>query len=139
MRRLALLVLIATSVGCGQTLPEPVIHSIQPAELEEGQLPLLEVAFDATLPFSVDYAQGTARVEPELTLLIGESPVELQGPPVEGRLKGNAPFGLDPGTYDVTLVLADGRRGSLAGGLQVAPAENAVPRYPIVSCRISVP
>ncbi len=121
--RTAFLSVIALALGCAQPLPEPVIHSVQPAEFEEGQAPLLQIDFDATLPFSVDYDQGTATIQAELSVLIGETPLELEGPLVDGRVSGVAPFGLTPGTYDVTVILADGRRGTLVGGLQVLPGQ----------------
>ncbi len=112
---------VTLATGCGPSLPDPLVRSVEPAEVEEGQAPLLRVAMDAVLPFSVDYDDGRASVGSALTVSVGDQPLALTGPLADGVVTGVAPFDLPPGAYDVTVALADGRRGTLAGGLQVVP------------------
>ncbi|MGA9526395.1 MAG: hypothetical protein WBV82_33395 [Myxococcaceae bacterium] len=120
-RDLLPLVSFALALGCGQSLPQPVVRAVEPASFEEGQAPLLRVEIDAVLPFSVDYGEDTASVGSALTVSVGEQPLALTGPLADGAVTGVPPFALSQGAHDVTVSLADGRRGTLVGGLKVVP------------------
>jgi hypothetical protein len=100
-----------------------VVRSIEPASIQEGSAPVLRVAFDAIRPASADYGASTLEVDTGLEVRIGDQ-LMFSADAFEGNeVSAPAPFGLQPGQWDVSVQLADGRRGTLPGGLMVTPGD----------------
>lgn len=121
MRRL-LPLLLALLCACATEapLPEPRILSISPTEQVSRESKTITVQLDMDPRFFVDYGAQSASLIDQPTLQIGGQTVNLDylG---HGQFSGTVEQGLPVGTYDVKVVLPDGRESTLAQAYRVNP------------------
>ena len=122
MRRL-LPLLLALLCACAPEapLPEPRILSISPAEQTSRESKTITVQLDMEPRFFVDYGAQSASLIDQPTLMIGSQTVNLERYLGHGQFEGTVDAGLPVGTYDVKVVLPDGRESTLAQGYRVKP------------------
>jgi hypothetical protein len=97
-------------LGCGnQALPPVSIGSVVPSGMVASQPTSVSVQVIAQLAFQVDYGQDQLTADTGLQVLIG--PLQLGGStyPAGGLVQGTLPTVLPPGTYNVSVMMADGR------------------------------
>ena len=111
------------AVGCGSALPDPVIRTVNPSQIDQGEAPAVRIEAHAVLPFAADYGGETTSVDQAVQVRIGGLPVAHPSYGAGGVITGFVPFGLLPATHDVSLTLADGRTATLAGGFTVKPGQ----------------
>lgn len=119
-RWLSILGVVALAFGCGpNTLPDPTLMAISPAQMAASDAVTAQLTVEAVLPFHVSLGKSTATADPSITVQIGA----ITPQPARLDAHGNAdvfiPSVLPPGSYDVTVTLADGRSDTLAGGFTV--------------------
>lgn len=119
MRRAALASFLVLFTGCSDW-PEPVIRSITPAQMVASQTTAVEVRADLPLPTTVDYADGTASVDAAAVLRIGRQELGSGVYPKDGVFTVEVPTVFEPGSYDVTITLEDGRQAILPQGFTVS-------------------
>lgn len=107
--------------GCGEALAPPRITEIAPASILASDAPALTIRIDGVLPYQVDYGASTAVVETELSVSVGEALSATATYRPDGSVTVFVPSILAPGEHPVTITLADGRRATAEGGLEVSP------------------
>ncbi|MHB8877104.1 MAG: hypothetical protein ACYC8T_25695 [Myxococcaceae bacterium] len=108
--------------GCGPSaLPAPTISSIEPGEMVASEGAFVVVTLDAVLPFRASYGKGEASVDPALVVTFGGVPLGPNQYESEGRLSVPVPTLFSPGSYDVSVRLADGREALAVDGFTVNP------------------
>jgi hypothetical protein len=122
-RKVLALGLLLLLGGCGSRLPDPVVHSVEPSSFQEGEAPTLRVAFDALRPEWAHYGSRALELDTGLEVRVGGQ-VIFSADDFDGNVvSAQAPFGLQPGRWDVSVQLSDGRLGVLPGGLTVTPGQ----------------
>jgi hypothetical protein len=105
--------------ACSGPLPDPVVRSVTPSTFDQGQVPLLVVEVEAQLPFHADHGERVLTVDDSLRVRVGGLQAFAASAAAPGVWEVTAPFELGPGTHDLEVELADGRRGSLAEAVTV--------------------
>ncbi|MFL5319902.1 MAG: hypothetical protein ACJ790_09605 [Myxococcaceae bacterium] len=120
MRRLA----IATALllyGCGGAVPPPKIVSVDPAESPASAVVQVRVKLEALLPSSVNYDKSTATAATAATIFVGDTNVGDSNVDPTGTVSALVPSILTPGTYDVRVLLSDGRSATAPQAFTVTP------------------
>jgi hypothetical protein len=126
MIRGALILTLGTLLpGCGTGLPDPVVRSVAPSTIQQGDTPLVRVEFDAVRQAWANFGREAGGVNTGIVIRIGGEPFFSSEAFNDDLASAPAPSGLKPGSYDVTVQLADGRQGTLPAGLTVT--SKAVP------------
>jgi hypothetical protein len=96
-------------LACSQSLAPVSIASIVPAGMVASVPTPVSVQVDAELAFQVDYGQSTVTAESQMQVLVGPLELGTGTYPPGGLVEGTLPTVIPPGTYNVTVKLADGR------------------------------
>lgn len=96
-------------LACGQSLPPVTIASIVPTGMVASVPTPVSVQVDAELAFQVDYGQSTVTAQAQMQVLVGPLELGTGTYPPGGLVAGTLPTVIPPGTYNVTVKLADGR------------------------------
>jgi hypothetical protein len=109
--------------ACGPAgLPAPTIVSVLPEQLPQGSPSALSVKVSAVLPLSVDYQeQFVDPAQLQMTVQLAGQPVDIAFADHDGTLILPVPEGLEPGSYDIRVTLADGREALREGGFSIVP------------------
>ncbi|WP_163869820.1 hypothetical protein [Myxococcus eversor] len=118
-RLTVLLALLLSACGSSAVLPAPTIRSVSPQEAHVGYLGTIRVTLDVVFPIRVDYSRQEASAGTGVRLWFGEVEAPLRDLDAEGTLSADVPSGLEPGTHDVRVVLADGREALRVDGFTV--------------------
>jgi hypothetical protein len=114
------LLVVCALIGCSPgPLPPPAVRAIAPSAVKASDSTDVVVDVSAVLPFEANYSVPDAGVDPRATLLVGSLAVGTGRFEDGGTLTGTVPSLLAPGDYDVTVVLSDGRQGTLSKGYHV--------------------
>jgi hypothetical protein len=109
-------------LGCGSTpLPAPTIDGIQPSTMVASQPTPVAVQVDAQLPFTVDFGQGTIAVDARMQVTIGPQELGSGSYPPDGLVQGTLATLLPTGTYNVSVLLGDGRSAVRQAAFTVTP------------------
>ncbi|MFY2561883.1 hypothetical protein ACN469_30080 [Corallococcus terminator] len=114
-----LLALLLSACGSSAVLPAPTIRSVSPREAHVGYPGTIRVTLDVVRPIRVDYAQQEASAGTGVRLWFGEVEAPLRDFGADGTLSADLPEGLEPGSHDVRVVLADGREARRDDGFTV--------------------
>lgn len=121
-RRCLAAILLAS--GCtGASLPQPTVVSVSPPERPASSSGLVTVTLDAVLPTVADYGAGITTVDDRLVLKLGP---RVFGPPRwtdAGVVTDFLPSVLSQGSYDVTVLLGDGRLAIATNAFRVTTGE----------------
>jgi hypothetical protein len=115
--------LVLLFAGCGSKLPDPVLHSVEPSSFQEGDAPTLRVAFDAIRPAWANYGSRALGLETGLEVRVADQVIFSADAFDGNEVSAQAPFGLQPGRWDASVRVADGRVGILPGAVTVTPGE----------------
>ena len=115
-------IIAAALCACGPaSLPNPTIVAIEPAEMVASDGAFVTVTVEAVLPFQVAYGTRTGKLDPGLTITFGGLPLGPAQYENEGKLSVPVPTVFNPGTYDVTVRLSDGREATAPQAFTVKP------------------
>ena len=118
----ALRFLIALCIaGCGgATLPPPSVVSVSPAARPASTSGPVTLTLDAVLPTFADHGSSTATVDDRMTVKIGPRTFGPSRWADAGVITDFLPSVLPEGSYDVTLVLGDGRLAMATDAFRVS-------------------
>jgi len=123
VRAAAPLLLTVLTACSGGSLPVPTVVSVDPSTRKASSSGPVTITLDAVLPTSVDYGSGTATVDDRLTLKIGAQTFGPSRWTDAGVVTDFLPSILQPGDYDVTVTLGDGRFATATDAFRVTPGD----------------
>ena len=110
--------------GCsGATLPAPTVVSVSPSGRQASTSGPVTVTLDAVLPTVADHGTNTVVVDDRLTLTIGPRPFGPSRWADAGIITDFLPSVLPEGSYDVTVVLGDGRMATATDALHITAGD----------------
>ncbi|MFY1829647.1 hypothetical protein ACN47A_27275 [Myxococcus fulvus] len=112
----ALALMLLSACGSSTSLPAPRIVSVTPASDIVGRTDPIVVQLEAAVPIRVDYAEGAAQPRSGTRVWLGALELEVRELDARGALSVDLPADLGAATYDVRVVLADGREATSPGG-----------------------
>ncbi|HEX8824918.1 MAG TPA: hypothetical protein VF794_33690 [Archangium sp.] len=102
--------------------PSPRILSISPATQSSQEAKTVTVQLDVDPRFLVNYGERSVEQLDQPTLRIGTQAVPLDTYLGYGQYQGIVPPGIAVGTYDIQVLLPDGREASLPKAYEVKPS-----------------
>jgi hypothetical protein len=117
-RLVAAAVLLMLASACREW-PDPEITGVVPPEMTASTTTNVTVQVKATLASTIDYANGEADIDNGAILRIGDRQLGAPTYPASGAFEFTVPTVFQPGTYDVTVTLEDGRVATRSGGFTV--------------------
>jgi hypothetical protein len=124
--RATALLLAALLCACGSSmsLPAPDILSVAPNRINlprdtpAAEQKVVRISLDVVIPVHVDYGREQVSTD-AVRVWIGSEEATVVGLEQDGTLTVSVPAALDEGTYDVRVVLSDGREGVRPAALTI--------------------